>query len=342
MKNSRSSVMLGAKERQVWLDYLRVLGMVFIVWGHCSPTHMSAFAYAFDVQLFFFASGYLQKQQKTDWNIFVKKQWSSLLLPMFLICTINLLLSYLLGRRDIATFPMSCVLILGGFHSLNGISGLGTMWFVYSLILIKVIFNRCITSKKLIFLLTGVCLSATVWLGNQDYCFSNAWIDTLLAIPFYSIGFLCARYNKQIERFTTIYSLSFRIVLIIIIACVLYFVSLYNGCVYMFSGKYGNNFLLFLLASSLGIIMMIILSKGINIFPKQIALLANGTILILGFQTYFYQTLQSILLKCGISAELWLYDFLTLLGSACIVLAFYPISITVKKFFPVLMGMRKL
>lgn len=59
--------------RKVWVDYVKVLGMVLIVWGHCSPSHLSAFAYAFDVQLFFWVSGYLTKNKILPWRGFFAK-----------------------------------------------------------------------------------------------------------------------------------------------------------------------------------------------------------------------------------------------------------------------------
>lgn len=35
--------------RKVGVDYIKMLDMVLVVWGQCSPSHLSAFAYAFDV-----------------------------------------------------------------------------------------------------------------------------------------------------------------------------------------------------------------------------------------------------------------------------------------------------
>lgn len=48
------------KERKAWIDWLKVLGMFFIVWGHMFPPHVSDLLYAFSVPLFFMTSGYLQ------------------------------------------------------------------------------------------------------------------------------------------------------------------------------------------------------------------------------------------------------------------------------------------
>lgn len=47
------------KERRIWIDWMKVVGMLFIVWGHFTPNIMHNFIYAFNVPLFFCISGAL-------------------------------------------------------------------------------------------------------------------------------------------------------------------------------------------------------------------------------------------------------------------------------------------
>ena len=49
------------KQRQGWIDWVKVLGMLFIVWGHSSPKLFSDFVYTFSVPLFFIMAGYLSR-----------------------------------------------------------------------------------------------------------------------------------------------------------------------------------------------------------------------------------------------------------------------------------------
>lgn len=49
------------KQRQGWIDWMKVLGMLFIVWGHSSPKICSDFIYTFSVPLFFIMAGYLSR-----------------------------------------------------------------------------------------------------------------------------------------------------------------------------------------------------------------------------------------------------------------------------------------
>lgn len=50
------------KDRKPWIDWMKVIRMFFIVWGHCGPDHSASFIWAFSVPLFFCLSGYLSEK----------------------------------------------------------------------------------------------------------------------------------------------------------------------------------------------------------------------------------------------------------------------------------------
>lgn len=179
-------------ERKIWIDYVKVLGMVLIVWGHCSPSHLSAFAYAFDVPLFFWVSGFLTKNKVLPWRDFARKTFLTLVVPIVLVCLIALLLSALLGRSQWTDLHMSLLLVLSGFHSWNGLPGCGAMWFVYSLMIIRVIHNMTAGRYKIQLLLTVFSLVACTFIAKQELGIANAWVDVLIAYPFFFFGNWCA------------------------------------------------------------------------------------------------------------------------------------------------------
>lgn len=118
--------------------------------------------------------------------------------------------------------------------------------------------------------------------------------------------------------------------------------ALHNGIVYMYKGEFGNSILLFLIGSSLGILMMVIVCKMLEHKGENvIAVLSSGTILMLGFQSHFFRVMTAVLVKVGVLRDSWTFDILTLMGSFVIVLAFYPIIKITKRYAPILMGMRK-
>lgn len=48
-----------AKVRFYWVDWMKVIGMFLIIWGHLFPKHSYDFIYSFNVPLFFCISGFL-------------------------------------------------------------------------------------------------------------------------------------------------------------------------------------------------------------------------------------------------------------------------------------------
>lgn len=49
-----------AKVRFYWVDWMKVIGMFLIIWGHLFPKHSCDFIYSFNVPLFFCISGFLE------------------------------------------------------------------------------------------------------------------------------------------------------------------------------------------------------------------------------------------------------------------------------------------
>lgn len=335
-------------ERKIWIDYVKVLGMVLIVWGHCSPSHLSAFAYAFDVQLFFWVSGYLTKNKVLPWKKFNLKILMTLIVPMLLICLIALCLSALLGRSQWSNFPMSLLLVLSGFHSWNGLPGCGAMWFVYSLMIIRVIHNMTAGKYKIQLLLSVLFLVACTFIAKQELGITNAWVDVLIAYPFFFIGNWCANVgnNHIVNKLAGItpprIGMSAKLLIISCLFFSVYAISCVNGIAYMYLGAYGKSMLLFIIGSLLGILMMVMISGLLeNTHKKEISILSSGTILMLGFQSHFFRLLTAILVKLGIERDFWSFDILTFVGSIGIVVAFYPIILLTKRYCPILMGMRK-
>lgn len=47
------------KVRYYWIDWMKVIGMFLIIWGHFFPKFSNVIIYSFNVPLFFCISGYL-------------------------------------------------------------------------------------------------------------------------------------------------------------------------------------------------------------------------------------------------------------------------------------------
>ena len=72
------------KDRILWIDTMKAIGMFFIVLGHFFPPYISAWIYTFNVPLFFFVSGFLAKKED-NWGFFWNKNMKGLIIPFLLL-----------------------------------------------------------------------------------------------------------------------------------------------------------------------------------------------------------------------------------------------------------------
>ena len=127
-----------------WIDWMKTIAMYFIIAGHCNVPGKE-YIYAFSVPCFFILSGFLTKRE-TDLKVFWQKLWWNLVVPMLLFTGINMLYVflklYIQGEFSYLLLWKGPLLAVLGFQGqdYNGV-GLGAMWFVYTLIVCKVIFQ---------------------------------------------------------------------------------------------------------------------------------------------------------------------------------------------------------
>lgn len=316
--------------RQIWIDWMKVLGMFFIVLGHLKPTFMY-FTYSFSVQLFFFISGYLEKEQTVQ--LALKKCIRSLIIPYILLCLICLIIDYFLSEK--ISFLTAAVRIK---NDLLGIfwNGCGVLWFVYSLTLLKVM-NGILSSRMMIWcsLLSLIMIYYLNKTGVMPR--GNSWANLMIALPFFVLGKLsaCFKLSRCVVNLLSvkqIFAMGGVIVFLLFLSCK-------NGVVYMYEGRYGNDIFLFLLNSVMGVYIVYVISKLLesltNKFNKSIVWISRGNIIILAFHPFILRYLI-IDTPCFI-----LNDTTKVLIAFAIVILFLPVIIVINKFMPILMGNRK-
>ena len=321
------------RERLVYIDWMKVIGMYFIIAGHMfSDGH--DFLYTFSVPLFFLISGFLFRYE-TQQNIFWEKLFNNLVLPCLLICFIVLAVEsiarLLLGKFDIQIVYHRILNIILG-HQGKGLigGGLGMCWFIYTLVICKIIqqlVHHSWLAKTIVLL---VCFSIAFFYNRNGEFVYNSFMNVTLAYPFFLGGAFLSNYpevNKSCSK-------KFSIALACISLMVVIFITLLNGSVRLYGAQYGNNILLFLIGGLSGTIMVYafaqLLSKY-NISPINV--LSRGMIIILGFHNYFL-----------IAYKIMLRDFrnpiIDYVISFLILLSFIPIIKMAERWMPALLGMR--
>lgn len=108
------------RERLVWGDWARILGLYLVILGHFFPGMVKSFIFSFHVPFFFFISGYFTTYKSIN---FWKHLTQTLIVPYLLICMINAYIGIDNTNLIIPTFAN----ILLGIHGLDNLISGGVM-----------------------------------------------------------------------------------------------------------------------------------------------------------------------------------------------------------------------
>ncbi|MBR1387695.1 MAG: acyltransferase family protein [Alloprevotella sp.] len=326
-----------------WIDWAKTIGMLCIVWGHTFPVYLSPFIYAFNVPLFFFLSGYLTKEE-FDTTIFYKKLWHNLIVP-YLILGLSLNAIFIVSHKISLISLYSVLLMLVGVHSMGEIIGCSSLWFVYTLILIKVAFfyaSRLKYGIPCIGIIAIVCMFAYNLSGNNNMAW--AFTNTFIALPYFIAGFYTSKpaFHKVASAWILRYQKTPLIVksciILLLIGCT-FIVSSNNDNAFLFKGQYGHCYPLFLMGSITGIGTILMISHLLDGFcNRNCHLISIGSIIILAYHLYVLVPALKVL---NYYIDKPLIDNVVKFGlSITILILFIPIIMLTKRFFPILLGSR--
>lgn len=309
---------------------MKVIGIFLIVLGHTFPTG-NQYIYSFSVPVFFLISGFLNSE-----NGGIKKILVNLVIPMLIICVINILPMSALWIRGsefsidkVFGYLFNC--IIGEQGELEPNKGLGACWFIYSLAIMKTV-HIYIKNRELLLILA--CVIAVV-LSLYKLTFHSSWINATVCYPFFYIGSILKKTNFVAKPN---FSRRFRCVLFVFSLFALVSLTNYNGTPWCYKNGYGNNFILFILSGLAGCYVLFDLSRmlGAIFSPKILMTFSNGTIVILGFHFWIIIFANIVIQHVGAVFD----DFGKYVLSSIIFLMFYPIILFVKRYIPVLLGSR--
>lgn len=327
-------------QRKIWIDWAKTLSIFAIVWGHCFPEGLCGFIYAFNVPVFFIISGYLCHREASFGKCF-DKTLHNLIIPYFILAAIKVAGPVIKHIGD-GEWIWSVAAVIGGFHSLNDAPGCSNLWFVYSLVIVKLLFQ--VSSGRRDLALAMACLAGAV-VYNDILHLEWRWAvsNCLLAYPFFIIG--NSLRDKDIVQRLVIsarqyrYGATFAAALLI---AVTYIVGTQNGQAKLYMGQYANNVVLFAIGALTGSMAVFVLSALLDgVRLKITRVISSGTIVILVFHRELLHPLLKEIGKMDTSSLLTV-NTLVFASAVIVVLAFYPIILLVKRFFPIVLGRRKM
>ena len=312
-------------ERIAWLDWMKVLAILSIIWGHFFSTgHL--YLYVFSVQVFCVISGFLYKRYP-NWIVCIKKCFWQLFVPTVILSLIMQLEAFFrcmaMGTSYDISWPWFFEWLLLGHRWC-----MGPCWYFYSLILMRIIM-QVLPEKKWAYALLFVALSAgAVYLNSIDVEVSNANVNVLVCMPFFLIGYFLKPLKSVLNNLHNYYieAALFVVSVSLVIVC-----GHYNGYVWMYLCGYGNNYILYILGGMVGAVMLYVVSLWLSrlSYRRMILTLSKGSILIIGLHIVLVRRLVEL------PNRMWGED---LLMAILILLLFVPVVRLAELFFPLLLG----
>lgn len=308
--------------RITWIDRMKVIGMYFIIAGHLFPIGYK-YIYAFSVSLFFLISGFLHKRESSH-LVFWKKILFNYVIPVFCIRTIMYFWERLIytGSDIFLNLFEYWTFMLKGYQNC-----IGACWFIYTLILIRILFQY-LPYTKAHFLLFILFTCTAIYLNKQNIHRNNAILNLTVAYQPYAIGYLIKRFKSQFDAYQP--SLLTIVISLIISISLLFLCGKYNGNVWLYNNDYGCSIFLYIISTLCGASFVFHLSKINKIYNKNIILtLSIGNIVTLGFHQIFINLIRIYLPPL---------PYLSYLLAVLILLSFYPITRLCQVYCPFVLG----
>lgn len=315
------------RERMVWLDWMKVLAILSIIWGHFFSAGY-VYLYVFSVQTFCVISGFLYKKS-ADWKTCLRKCFWQLFVPTVLLSTIMQLEAYLrcmaLGTSYDVSWPWFFQWLLLGHRWC-----MGPCWYFYTLIVMRLIM-QALPERKWVYALLFIALSAgAIVLHQQDIEVSNANVNVLVCMPFFLIGVFLKPIKQMLNYMHNYWYEAF---LLLVAMALVVLCGKQNDCVWMYLCGYGSSFPLFIIGGVAGPLMLYVLSLWLSRLPyrQMVQTLSKGSIFIIGVHIIIVRRLTEL------PDRLWVED---LLFSVFILLMFIPLIRLAELYFPLLLGRR--
>ncbi|WP_072621279.1 acyltransferase family protein [Spirulina major] len=217
-----------ANNRILWIDNIRALGILQVLFVHTGRFRADWFVYVFSffMPLFFFLSGLFVKDslREKPFGPFLTDKFIRRLVPYFVFNGVSYLFWLLLIRpmdAGLPDTPPPIQPLVGIFYGVGGYGWLQhniSLWFLICLLVTEIAFYGLIRlpSKRHLIAVLGICAGVGygIFFLTKDLTYQLSWIPyplqyrlpwcldlMLTAVVFYGAGYLCRNYVLS-DRFT--------------------------------------------------------------------------------------------------------------------------------------------
>ncbi len=253
---------IDSKERIIWLDYAKAIGIFCVVLGHITGNYeLKSFIYSFHIPLFFFISGvFFSPNRYLNYKSFFNKRFRQLLIPYFFFNLITYLFWLFIGRKvgnDIYVNPLKPFLgIFYGHLSNNFLEHYPPFWFITCLFITEQIYFWINQKVKDTFIPYVIFLFFII--GFIDSYLIKQTLPWGINVAFTAVGIygLGNILKKIIIKENNYFNLFFLIIMLLLTILI----SLLNIKI-RFSIREFGNFLYFLIGAFSGIYFVLASSK---------------------------------------------------------------------------------
>ncbi len=323
------------KQRKLWIDALRGLAMIFVIFGHRCPGFIGYFVFTSPIKipLFFAITGYVFNPRGGDTKIFFKNLFFKIIIPWIFLSLFPFKLLYsLLGFSSKTVFEQFYIFLSGS-----------SLWYMPCCIIAEIIHffvrkfckqMRLIYSVSILIMITGVLLS-------QHHIGKFANFNTAcIAQGFLAVGLFIREFSRDLnERKRYILILSFVVIYVILGLLTLHF---YPGKCMDVHLNYYYDYIICSLMIIIGLICVFLLFEFIFEFKKMkiLTFIGQNTLVYYMLNAKVYLVFQKFLKICHLSLEEgpagWFITTIVLCVGCGI------ISVILNKYVPFLVGKGKL
>ncbi len=315
--------------RKIYIDWMKIIGIYLVVAGHFFPIY-NQYVYVVSAPLFFFISGFLSKIEKG--SDLCTKIVRNLVFPMLFFVVIY----FVEGIVTKTIREPSDVLRYWGGFLIGDQKILKVCWFIYTLILLKVLLQIVNDVRKsLVVLILFIIIG--YWLSAEGLYLQWSVANVVVAYPFFQTGFLFKKFVEPfLVRMDDMSLFPFILILSVLLGIV-FLSGYYNGVPMLYRNHFGENYFLYYVGGIAGTLLALIIAIKIKINNKILLTLSGGTIVILGFHSYAIRLISYVdthyldISNTGFIAYIW---------SVLIVVSFYPVIVVCSKYFPFILGNR--
>lgn len=313
-------------QRKQYIDALRGLSMIIVVYGHCllakSRTDYTAYFVFFspiNVALFFTISGYLFKPKKSDLEFF-KNLFLRLVIPWFV-----------LGLFPYYNISWKLPFLLSGT----------SYWFMNALIIGEILWyyiHKVARNNEKTVILLGLLVSASGLL-----CFRFGWLNEgminrgMVILWLFVLGLLIRKYEAPLVTFVKKYMIW---LLMVFVVMGVVFMYLYPGEFY--DVKWNRYYFIPLTWGMiiLGILMAFTLFSHAKQIPQWIVLVGQNTLAIYMLHDYGVAVFRKLLSISGLDFGLF-YPVVAVIGTCFACACCLAFSLLANKYLPEIVGRKR-